>query len=257
LVQDPPAELRSDVSLNDGLYQLHLKGNVPPSEMVHKGVKGPSALIDLKYFSITEGFVVDYMHNLCSGCVREHLEWMLHPKVGKRMWEGMEENNIGMDHLIKAIDSRIASVQSSTSSFRQLRKMSLHANWKAREYLVWIVFYAVPCLMGLLKNEYLLHFSLLSAAVTILLQKSVTVHDLREADRLLWMYAVFYQNYFGEKRMVYNVHLLSHIKTSVENFGPMWGYSSFPYEGQNAYILRSLLCGHGDSNEIYSLPVSS
>ncbi|KAK3920177.1 Protein HflK, partial [Frankliniella fusca] len=57
-------------------------------------------------------------------------------------------------------------------------------------------------------------------------------------DTFLWWYSVFYQKHFGEKGMVYNFHLLSHIKTSVVNYGPVWSHSAYPYEGENRYILQ-------------------
>lgn len=146
-------------------------------------------------------------------------------------------NQIGMDHLIKAIDNRMATVQSNTKVLRHLRPMSYQAKWKAREYLVWILFYSVPCLTGLLKNKYLLHLSLLSAAMNLLLQRSVSDSDMKQADTYLKLYTVYYQKYFGEKRMVYNFHLLSHLVKSVRDFGPLWGFSAFPYEAQNHYLL--------------------
>lgn len=129
-------------------------------------------------------------------------------------------------------------LQSSTKAFRHLRKMSLQPNWKAREYLLWIVFYCVPCVKGLLKNRYLVHLSLLSAAMNILLQRSHTDRELMEAERYLWCYTAYYQKYFGEKRMVYNIHLLSsHLIKSIKDFGPIWGFSAFPFEAQNHNIL--------------------
>lgn len=115
--------------------------------------------------------------------------------------------------------------------------MSHQSVWKAREYLLWIVF-CVPCLKGLLKTQYLHHVSLLSAAVNILMQRSITLQDLNKADNLLWWYTYYYQAHFRERRMVYNVHLLSHVKFSVKNFGPLWRHSAFPYEGKNQYILK-------------------
>ncbi|KAK3920178.1 LOW QUALITY PROTEIN: DNA-directed RNA polymerase subunit beta C-terminal section [Frankliniella fusca] len=175
-VQDPPAEIRTDASLQSDLHNLHLKSQKTQLEVAHRGVKGPCSLMELKHFSVAQGFVVDYMHAICVGCVKEHLVWMLHPKLGKRMWIGMEENRIGTEHLIKVIDKRMSSVQSSTSVFRHLRKLSMHANWKAREYLLWIVFYAVPCLTGLMKEKYLLHLSLLSAAINNLLHTCFLCH---------------------------------------------------------------------------------
>lgn len=40
--------------------------------------------------------------------------------------------------------------------------------------------------------------------------------------------------------MKFNVHLLLHLPETVEDFGSLWAWSAFPYEGYN-FVLRSML----------------
>lgn len=238
LISEPAPE-RTDYSWGKDLEQVHrnkLNPLVPQKEEPYRGVKGACNLLDLDYFSINY-CVVDYMHAILVGCVKAHMELILDPARNK-MWIGVAKNLIGMDHVIKTIDSRIKSIQSNTTIIRELRPLTDRKLWKASELRSWLLFYSIPCLSGILKNKYVLHLAMLSKATFLLLQKSVTLEDIDEAHKLFVIYSFYFQEYFGEESMLYNVHILSHIAKCVKNFGPIFLYSSFPYEAENSFILQ-------------------
>jgi len=87
-------------------------------------------------------------------------------------------------------------------------------------------------------EEYVTHFSMLATAAHILLQKSISKVDLDRAYELIESYVTDYQTHFGESNMVYNIHLLLHIKKSVQYLGPLWTHSAFGFEGENRYLLQ-------------------
>jgi len=234
-----PAELRTEETLREDLKELYAKRHMTNQfERVSRGVKGPSLLMSLNGFILTKGVVVDYMHAICVGVVKHHIEMLLE-STRKRFWLVMDEGNFAKKYLLAEIDRRIGLIQSNSSIIRELRPMTDVALWKASEFRSWLLFYMVVDLKGLLKEKYLLHFAILAKATYILLKSSVSMDEVKEAHRLFMLYTHFFQQYFGEENMRYNVHLLSHIARGVINFGPMWVHNSFLYEGKNRY-LRSL-----------------
>ena len=101
---------------------------------------------------------------------------------------------------------------------------------------------ASPVLLTLperiVEKKYVVHLSMLSTAVCILLQKSISKEQLEIADSLLTRYVIYFQKYFGKENMVLNVHLLTHITQGVLNWGPLWTHNCFLYEGKNRNMLQ-------------------
>lgn len=155
----------------------------------------------------------------------------------KNYWN-LGSSVVNRDDIIAAVDKRLLQIKPPKSITRTPETFKRIGSQKASQWRSFIVFYCVVCLKGLLKEEYLNHLALLSTAMHILLQKSITVSEVQEAHDLLNCYQLRYQEYFGAENMVYNVHLLSHLCKGVLRFGPIWGHNAFPFEGQNRYILQ-------------------
>lgn len=232
-----PAEERTNASWRSDLMQV-LQNQLDPliaeKDEPHRGVKGPSTLCNLDYFTLSF-CVVDYMHGIL-GVVKTHMELIIQ-NSRKNMWVGLDKNIMGIEHIIHTVDSRIKSIQSNTTVVRELRLFKDLKYWKASEFKSWLLFYCIPCLTGILKDKYVKHLAMLSKATFLLLQKSVTLDDLEEAHRLFILYSFYFQEYFGEDNLTYNVHLLRHIFKGIFNFGPMWGHNSFPFESQNRFLV--------------------
>lgn len=204
-----------------------------------KGVKGPTALLQLHFFNLIAGFVPDYMHCILLGVIRLHTE-LLFDCSRKKFWKTGDNDEIATKHIICAIDERFTNIRALTSITRSVRSLSQISIWKASEWRSWLIFYCVPCLKGLLKKKYLKHLAMLSKATNILLQKSVTKKEVAQAHKLFLTYVFLFNKYFGVTSMVLNVHLLIHIAQSVLNWGPLWTHNTFVYEGQNRHLLQLL-----------------
>jgi len=239
VIPELPAPPRTDDSWSEDLQQVYSKKIDPlvaEKDKHHRGVKGASMLLNLKYFSISH-VVVDYMHAVLLGAVKHHMELIL-DSTRDKIWVGLGKNRIGRQHIIAANDNRIARIQSNTSIIRELRPLKDFKYWKASEMRSWLLFYCIPCLIGILKPKYVIHLAMLSQATFLLLQKKVTKEEIEEAKRLFVTYTFYFQIYFGEENMRYCIHLLSHIDQCVYSFGPMWTHSRLPYESKNKYIIE-------------------
>ena len=78
-------------------------------------------------------------------------------------------------------------------------------------------------------------------AMHILLQKSISAEGNR-ADMLMLSFVGRFQMLYGTSSMTYNVHVLTHLATSVQKWGPLWTHSCFPFESCNGEV-KKLLCG--------------
>ena len=54
-----------------------------------------------------------------------------------------------------------------------------------------------------------------------------------------------FSNLTGKNACTMNVHLLKHIPECVQNWGPLWAYSCFPFESMNGHLKKYF---HGTKN---------
>ena len=81
---------------------------------------------------------------------------------------------------------------------------------------------------------------LLVETVHTLLQGCITPTMLKKAEKLIQHYCFKLQYYYSERFMTANVHHLLHMPRVVSDFGPLFGYSCFPFEGLNGYLLKQI-----------------
>ncbi|KAH9360150.1 hypothetical protein HPB48_009588 [Haemaphysalis longicornis] len=81
-------------------------------------------------------------------------------------------------------------------------------SWKARKQKWWILFYAAPCLDGILDDIYRNHLCRLLGAVQLLWKDSITQCDVRNAMDKLSDFVVQMEDLYGKGAMTFNVHQL-------------------------------------------------
>ena len=67
----------------------------------------------------------------------------------------------------------------------------------ASEYRSWTLFYGIPVLRGILRNDYYKHFILFSEALWLLLQTAPSLEDVTTAERLLQQFCFKFSAYYG------------------------------------------------------------
>lgn len=233
----PPDRTAESLALD--LEKAEIQCTAPKKEDRHwRGVYGPSSLATLNHFHICKNVAVDYMHCFLLGVVRAHTNNLLSGNKAKFWNVDLRSKDFSINDVIAILDCRLLEIKPPKSITRPPQPLSCRGNWKASEWRSWLLFYCLVCLQGILKEEYLVHLAKLSVAFYILMQDSISPHELKEANDLLSSYQCDYQKYFGQDSMVYQVHLLQHICVGVKRFGPLWTHSAFPYEAQNRYTLK-------------------
>lgn len=225
--QDIPAPRRTDGEIRqDMILAARLQ------ERVH-GVKRPSIMALLLDFDLSKGFVVDSMHNVYLGVIKRITDLILNGAASNTWYVGSPRNMALIDH-------RLLQCKPPTRISRLPRSVKYLKLWKASEWRNWLLYYCLPCLDGIVQNKYLENLALLSEASYILNSDSILVTDMEKAKGLLLEFAQGYEELYGLGNMTYNIHLLSHLAESVENWGPFWVHSCFPFESMNRKIIDTI-----------------
>ena len=81
-------------------------------------------------------------------------------------------------------------------------------------------FFSLPCLIGILPDNFLRHWLLLVHSLALLLSESISETDLVNADLMLKKFVLFVEVLYGKHHMTFNIHQLLHTVTTVRNWGP-------------------------------------
>ncbi len=184
------------------------------------GVKGPSILHLLPGFNLISGMIPDYMHCVLIGVVHQFVNlWIESPNTAY-YWKNPSKT----DDILNKVKppSDIRRIFRSLSQFFPL--------WKASEFRNFFLFYSPAVLKSVLPREYYNHWLLLVNAFRLLLKKSVTPTDVHTARLLIYKFVSQTAHLYGEQQLSYNVHILSHVVDSVEDWGAPWASSAFIYE---------------------------
>lgn len=198
-----------------------------------QGIMGVSPLIAIEDFNLIDGTPLDYFHCILEGCV---------DLLGDQWFNS---NNHHEDYYITPrgvaiINQNIKCIKPLKSFPKSPRPIEDKEFWKGNELHKWLLFYGIPCLSGVLKEKYLKHFALLSESIYILLKTSISPSDLKKAEKNLKTFVINFEKYYGLNKMVYNVHLVTHIVRCVVKSGPLWAYSNFNFESNNGVLIRNV-----------------
>uniref|UniRef100_A0ABD2WE45 Uncharacterized protein n=1 Tax=Trichogramma kaykai TaxID=54128 RepID=A0ABD2WE45_9HYME len=225
-------KLRTDESVKRQMAFAYYKycSSTQSKQVDVLGVWGPSALMNLKHFNIVSGMIVDFLHACLVGLTELHTN-IIFSNVA-------EEYYVGDPTKTHLINQRLLSIKPPTCVGKTPRGITERNNWKASEWLTWLLYYSIPCLSGLTKKKYIIHLSLFVRAMNILLSDSITPKMLHTANELPITFVFQFGQLYGNNYMHYNVHRLLHLRESVKNWGPLWAISTFPFENENKLVLR-------------------
>lgn len=204
-----------------------------------KGFKGVSPLAHVKSLNLVAGIVPDYMHGVLLGIVKTLMyKWFSPTHSRKPFYVG---------NRIKFISKMLQNIKPPDLIQRLPRNLEAHyQHLKATEFQAWLLFYALPCLIGTLPQKYLEHFAQLSEAIHILLGQKITEQQLDRATTLLDAFYADFSDLYGKGSCGLNVHNAgAHLIYFVKQWGPLWAWSCFGFEDMNSFILQAV---HGTGN---------
>jgi hypothetical protein len=193
------------------------------------GVTGLSPLAELPLFDIINGFAVDSMHAVFHGVFKDVLQRII--------------KSISA-HKLADFNSRLLNVHIPQEVSRPLRPIAefTRGNWRVSELRT--VTYLAPILFrGLLPVPQYENIVLFSTAIYYLHSAAVSAVDLPKCHRQLQRFCRQLHSIYKDKSVyTYNVHLLLHLTSKVQQAGPLYTHSCDEFE---MLFAKMLLVQHG------------
>lgn len=197
---------------------------------IYWSILGISPLAALRDFDVVKGFTIDYMHNVLLGVVK---------KILKLFTKSSRTQKFHIPKKVLArLNKRLLSIRPTTEVTRRPRSLENLLNFTANELRSMLLFYLPVCLKGIINDEYIKHFRLLSDSIYVLLQENVLEMNLSKVEEDLQKFVTDFQSLYGAAHMTMNVHLLVHMVENVRYFGALWTHSAFCFESFNAVLLK-------------------
>lgn len=188
-------------------------------------------------------FPVDYMHQVCLGCMKRLLLiWLRGNKAVKISYRQSEEISQRLLNLQRFIPNIFA---------RKPRSLTEVDRFKATEYRQILLYTGKLVFKGIISDPLYSHFMVLSTAISILVSKTLTEQYLNYAENLLKHFVSQAQELYGEEFLVYNVHSLLHLASDVTNYGNLDTCSAFPFENYMQHLKRMVRSGRNPLVQVY------
>jgi len=110
--------------------------------------------------------------------------------------------------------------------------------WKAQEYKLWLIYYSVPILLGVMNQKYFNHHLQLLSAIYLLSRDSISFDQIEVARDHLHSYISKFAELYDIRNISMNVHQLLHLPDVVSDLGPLWVYSCFFLEDLNGKLSK-------------------
>lgn len=204
-----------------------------------KGVKGMTWSMFLPGLDIISGVTIDYMHCVLLGITKMLLTLWTDNSYSAQPWY------LGPDN-IKKLEERYLAIKPPNVITRTPRSLLKNlAHFKASELRAFLLYYSLPCLWGLLEEDYFQHLLLLVNGIYLLLQDSISPSDIESSSLMLLHFCTRMEALYDKRYETYNVHMLLHLPDCMRNLGPLWGTSCFWFEGYNGDLTKLF---HGTQN---------
>lgn len=196
------------------------------------GVKHLSCVTAAVNVDLVNSFSIDYLHCVLLGVTRKHLDLFLNSNNNKEHFYITTRKQ-------DAMNKRLISIKPPLEIGRKPRSIFDRASYKGNELRSILLYYIRFCLHGLVPMRYVNHIQLLSSAIYLLLQESISKDDLSLAESRIIEYANQFESLYGKSNITMNLHLLRHIPDAVRHLGPLWSQSTFGFEANNGEIVKS------------------
>jgi hypothetical protein len=218
-----------------GPPRTHEKYNIDLNEVkngkeAENGVLGITMLSFLKYYKPTTSTCIDYMHSLVEGVVANFFNYWFE---GERKYSGQHS----LRKYMQEVEERLKTIKPPTFIPRPPRSIYDHKQWHANEYLIFIIYYALPVLKNLMIDEYYDNIKKLVIFTEIILDSKININKLKQAEKLIIEFVKELKDLYPPGIMLSGVHELLHLVDETLHFGPLNSICCFPFEELNRKLL--------------------
>ena len=115
---------------------------------------------------------------------------------------------------------------------------------------MWMFYYSIPTLKGILPERHFKHWLKLVMGVSILLGENIAPLQISESEKWLTEFVQEMESLYGTNNVTFNVHLCLHLPNTVRNWGPLWAQSAFVFESYNGVLLDMIKSSQGVALQI-------
>lgn len=210
------------------------------------GIKGPSWLMLLPHFNCVDGVAIDYMHGILLGV----------QKLLLRLWfsNKFKTENFSLFDKSTDVNQRLKNIKPTLDVRRMPVDVAELKHWKASEYRVFLLYFGLPILHGILDSARFQHYMKFVFGIHTLLKTSISLQELRDADTCIQEFVRDFAALYSARFLTLNIHQCLHLADEVRNLGPLYNYSCFPFEDKNGHLLK-LIHGarHVDSQVVSAI----
>jgi hypothetical protein len=192
--------------------------------------KGPSPLEVIQDIDMIATLPGDYMHSVCKGVTLKLLEELRSGDYARLSAKLLNE----MSEFLNMIRSDIPS-----DFNRRPRSIKHLGTWKATELRLFLLYLSPIVIPKFCSMKYSQCFVTFSVVIRIFCS-TVDEEFLLYAKELVIQLIKQFQEVFGDKFLVYNVHSLVHLYDDVNRFGKLDTISCFRYENFLRFLKRSV-----------------
>ncbi|KAE9523658.1 hypothetical protein AGLY_016210 [Aphis glycines] len=209
--------------------------------------KGYSPLVRLP-INIINTVVLDYMHNVCLGVVKQLIGFWVKGIKGNKQVQLEKNKKNKINYELKIIRPYIPS-----EIGHLLRAIDEIEYYKFTELRTFLLYTGQIVLKGNLKKKFYFHFLLLVYAIRILICAKTCLKYNKLATQFLKKFVNDYSSLYGSQFISYNVHSLVHLPTYVLIHGPLDNFSCFRYDNFLQEIIKSMKSIKYPLQEIFNI----
>jgi len=228
-----------------------------PSEMIERtsesyyidlksfnyGVKGPCQLSRCKFYNVYKSTNIDFMHLIGLGVIKSLFEYWFDKKLGPY---SLRDN-------YNEIEKRYLSINPPDYLPATPKHLPTWRNWKANEFINFILFYSIPLFFDLMDKDYFNHLYNFVLALEIILSENILVEHLEKANELLHIFVKKMSSLYEPSILKSGIHELLHLVQCTREIGPLIAFSCFPYEELNRKMIRYIKGHNLMGDEFYKL----
>jgi hypothetical protein len=134
---------------------------------------------------------------------------------------------------------------------RAVRDFDEWANWKGREWENFILYTSVILVQTLLPKAYLSHWILFVQSMHYLLQDEISEDDIKQAERLLRLFATKLPQLYPEHHLTYNMHIVTkHLAEHCRRWGNLWSVNGYSFEDGNRILKNKIHANKGIASQV-------
>lgn len=211
------APLRTDASFNEMTDEDHHNGPTPLSQL---------------QIGLVSQFVLDYMHLVCLGVMRQLL----------MLWIKGPHNCRQGSRVLSCISTKLLQLRNNVpiDFSRKPRSLNEVKRWKATEFRQFLLYTGQVVLLDILPDAMYKNFLLLSVAMKILVDSQMCQQYNDFARDLLVQFVRHFSDLYGKNMVVYNTHNLIHLADDAKLHGSLDNISAFPFENAMTSLLKNV-----------------